>query len=201
MSPRATGARRGAHRSSRDIAGAFVPSLLAVLAVTAMVTALYVWRGESPDTATPASATTQQSTTASASSTPSPRTTTTKAPVKPAPATTTSSPPATKPTKTKTTTPSADKVGDLEVVVLNATSRKGLAGTVATRLRAKGWTVALVGNFRGNVTATTVYYPAGAQADAAAAAAALPTDPRVRPRFGNLSASRLTVVVTDSYPS
>ena len=72
---------------------------------------------------------------------------------------------------------------------------------MAQRLRDKGWTVALVGNFRGNVTATTVYYPPGAKADAEAAAAGLPTEPRVRPRFGNLSTSRLTVVVTDSYPS
>ena len=196
MSPRETGSRRGAHRSSRDIASAFVPSLLAVLAVTAMITALYVWRGESPDTATPASATTQQSSTAPAPTTTTPTATTTKAPVKPASTTTTSSPPS-----TKATTASADRVGDVEVVVLNATSRKGLAGTVAQRLRDKGWTVALVGNFRGNVTATTVYYPPGAQAEAEAAAAGLPTEPRVRPRFGNLSTSRLTVVVTDSYPS
>jgi hypothetical protein len=192
MNTRATGSRRGAHRSSRDIAGALVPSLLAVLAVSAMITALYVWRGESPDTATPASATTQQS----APTTTAPGTTTTKAPVKAASTTATPSPPS-----TETTTTSADQVGDLEVVVLNQTSRKGLAGTVAKRLRDKGWTVALISNFRGNVTATTVYYPPGAKADAEAAAAGLPTEPRVRPRFGNLSTSRLTVVVTDSYPS
>jgi len=196
MSARATGSRRGAHRSGRDIAGAFVPSLLAVLAVTAMITALYVWRGESPDTATPASASTQRSSSAPAPSTPAPSATTTKAPVKPAPTPTTPSPSSTKATATP-----ADRVGDLEVVVLNQTSRRGLAATVAKRLRDKGWTVALTGNFRGNVTATTVYYPPGAQADAAAAAAGLPTEPRVRPRFGNLSTSRLTVVVTDSYPS
>jgi hypothetical protein len=197
MTPRATGSRRGAHRSSRDIVGAFVPSLLAVLAVTAMITALYVWRGESPDTTTPAGATTLRSSTAPAPTTPAPSTTTTPttAPAKPASTTTTSKPPS-----PKTTTASADRIGDLEVVVLNQTSRKGLAGTVATRLRDKGWTVAVIGNFRGNVTATTVYYPPGAQADAEAAAAGLPTASRVRPRFGNLSTSRLTVVVTDSYP-
>jgi hypothetical protein len=68
-------------------------------------------------------------------------------------------------------------------------------------LRDKGWTVAHTGNFRGQVTATTVYYPPGAEADAQAAAAGLPTEPRVRPRFGNLSTTRLTVVVTDNYPS
>jgi hypothetical protein len=198
MSTRPTGARRGAHRSHRDIAGAFVPSLLAVLAVTAMITALYVWRGESPDTTTPASATTKTSS-ASASATGTPTATTkpsTKPSTKPATTAATSRPP-----PTKTTITAGVPVGDLEVVVLNATSRKGLAGTVAQRLRDKGWTVALISNFSGNVPATTVYYPPGAQADAEAAAAGLPTDPRVRPRFGNLSTTRLTVVVTDSYPS
>jgi cell division septation protein DedD len=193
---RATAARRGAHRSRRDIAGAFVPSLLAVLAVSAMITALYVWRGESPDTATPASATTKQSTTAPAPSTSAPSKATTKAPGKPATTAATSHPPS-----TETTSKAGVPVGDLEIVVLNATGRKGLARIVANRLRDKGWTVALVSNFRGSVPATTVYYPPGAQADAEAAAAGLPTEPRVRPRFGNLSTSRLTVVVTDSYPS
>jgi hypothetical protein len=50
------------------------------------------------------------------------------------------------------------------------------------------------------VPATTVYYPEGAESDALDVAGHLPTEPRVRPRFGNLSTSRLTVVVTDSYP-
>ena len=191
MNPRAPGARRGAHRSSRDIAGAFVPSLLAVLAVTAMITALFVWRGESPDTTTPASATTKTSSPPASSTTGSP-TATTKAPAKPATSAA---------TRTASTTTPPARVGGLEVVVLNQTSHKGLAGTVAQRLRDKGWKVALTGNFTGQVTATTVYYPQGAQSDAEAAAAGLPTEPRVRPRFGNLSTSRLTVVVTDSYPS
>ena len=193
MNTRAPGARRGAHRSSRDIAGAVVPSLLAVLAVTAMITALYVWRGESPDTTTPAIATTKSSSAPASSATGNPKATT-KTASKPAVSA------ATRTATTATTKPAA-RVGDLEVVVLNQSSRKGLAGTVAQRLRDKGWKVALTGNFRGQVTATTVYYPPGAQADAEAAAAGLPTTPRVRPRFGNLSTSRLTVVVTDSYPS
>ena len=196
MNSRAPGSRRGAHRSKRDVVGAFVPSLLAVLAVTAMITAIYVWRGEDPTTAVRANASTDTTTSAPTSSASSSTSTPPPSPTQ-APATT-SSPP-----KTSSTTASsaAAQVGDLEVVVLNATSRKGLASTVAKRLRDKGWTVALVGNFRGNVTATTVYYPPGAQADAEAAAASLSTEPRVRPRFGNLSTTRLTVVVTDSYPS
>jgi hypothetical protein len=86
-------------------------------------------------------------------------------------------------------------------VVLNQTARAGLASRVADRLRGQGWTVAGTGNFRGSVPATTVYYPPGAEAAAQALAQTLPTGPRVRPRFGNLSTTRLTVVVTDDYPS
>ena len=85
-------------------------------------------------------------------------------------------------------------------MVLNQTRRAGLAGTVAQVLRGQGWTVPVVGNFRGVVSATTVYYPPGAQAAALAAAKDLPVPARTRPRFSNLSGSRLTVVVTDSYP-
>jgi hypothetical protein len=60
--------------------------------------------------------------------------------------------------------------------------------------------VPAVGNFRGVVPATTVYYPPGQEAAAQTAAEGLPTAPRIRPRFGNLSTTRLTVVVTDTYP-
>jgi len=192
MNSRAPGARRGAHRSSRDLIGAFVPSLLAVLAVTALITALYVWRGEDPDATVQANASADGSTRAPISTSPSAST---------SPA---SSPPAssTKPAAPTTAAGNpADLVGDLEVVVLNQTSRGGLAATVAEQLRGKGWTVAHTGNFRGQVPATTVYYPPGARAEARAAAAGLPTEPRVLPRFGNLSTTRLTVVVTDNYPT
>jgi cytoskeletal protein RodZ len=192
MNNRTPGARRGAHRSSRDIAGAFVPSLLAVLAVTAMITALYVWRGESPDTTAPASATTKSSTAPTPSG---------PAATKPAATQAASTAATSGPVSSAATTAATVPIGDVEVVVLNQTSRAGLAATAAKRLRDKGWTVAATGNFRGQVPATTVYYPPGAQAAAEAVAAALPTTPRVRPRFGNLSTTRLTVVVTDSYPS
>jgi hypothetical protein len=85
-------------------------------------------------------------------------------------------------------------------VVLNQTSRAGLASEVADILRADGWTVPAVGNFHGTVPATTVYYPPGEELAAQTAAEGLQATPRIRPRFGNLSTSRLTVVVTDSYP-
>ena len=63
-----------------------------------------------------------------------------------------------------------------------------------------GWDVPAVGNFRGTVPATTVYYPAGGETAALAVARDLRATPRTLPRFGNLSTTRFTVVVTDSYP-
>lgn len=183
--------RRGAHRTGYGIAGAVLPSLLAVLAVASLITALAVWRGEDPGQPDAAASTgTPKATREALSRAPS-----------------SSATPSATPEVTATTTPegSADagsRPADfaVEVVVLNQTSRAGLAGVVADRLRGKGWTVPAVGNFHGVVPATTVYYPAGQEAAAQATAESLPTTPRIRPRFGNLSTTRLTVVVTDTYP-
>jgi cytoskeletal protein RodZ len=196
--------RQGAHRASRSVAGAILPSLLAVVAVTALVTALYVWRGQEAQLEAPAAAPagaepsvaaapSSPTTGASAQSSPQPGTASPSATRAATPTTSTSAapPPAT----------SAPAAADTPVVVLNQTARAGLASRVAERLRGQGWTVAGTGNFRGSVPATTVYYPPGAEAAAQALAQTLPTGPRVRPRFGNLSTTRLTVVVTDDYPS
>jgi hypothetical protein len=172
-----------------------LPSLLAILAVTSLIVALYVWRGEDPKEP-PVAASSQTKT---PSATPPPATTNASATAeKTAAPTVTASP-----TATAATTKSAnvDLRSDIAIVVLNETTRGGLAATVAARLRTKGWNVSGVGNFRGAVPATTVYYPAGHAAAAQAAAESLPTPARIRPRFGNLSTTRLTVVVTTNYPS
>ena len=199
MTSRPAATRRGAHRSRRNLVGAVVPSLLAVLAVVALVTSLYVWRAEDPgagnagtgtDTAEPITAASSAAAEDTPSPSPSPTTT------RPAGASTSAAP-----SPTRSRDRARDLVGTVEVVVLNQTDRAGLAARVAQVLRDKGWTVPATGNFRGVVPATTVYYPPGAEDEALAAARGLPTEPRVRPRFGNLSTSRLTVVVTDSYPS
>lgn len=198
--PAATAARvrTGAHRSGRGLVGALVPSVLAVAAVTSLITALAVWQGETPDQPGAAASTTREQ----AALTTREQAATSRAPATSTPASPTATPTASatpSPTPSvKTTEPVAQ---DLEVVVLNQTTRSGLAGTVADRLRSSGWEVPAVGNFRGIVPATTVYYPDGAEAAALAVAEALPTAPRVRPRFGNLSTTRLTVVVTSSYPA
>jgi LytR cell envelope-related transcriptional attenuator len=189
--------RRGAHRTSRAATATLLPSLLAILAVTSLITALYVWRGED----------TKQPSAAASSGSPTPQADPTTTPAKTTGATTT---PATAPVKTTTSPPVTHQAktdpavalrASVAIVVLNQTVRRGLAATVATRLRAKGWTVSAVGNFRGAVPATTVYYPVGKEAAANAAAKSLPTPARVLPRFGNLSENRLTVIVTTNYPS
>jgi hypothetical protein len=173
---------------------ALMPSLLAVLAVAALITSLAVWRAGEADqpqaaasTRSPSHPTREAISEAASSSTPSHSATTTH----------------TSTTAPSSTTPAPrESAGDfdVEVVVLNQTSRAGLAGVVADRLRAKGWTVGVVGNFHGVVPATTVYYPPGQQDAARVAADDLPVAPRIMPRFSNLSTTRLTVVVTDSYP-
>jgi hypothetical protein len=188
--------RRGAHRTSRAASATLLPSLLAILAVTSLITALYVWRGEE---ARPPSAAASGSSPTPHSSTTSPATTaagTTTATTEPA--TTTTSAPTGHKTKTA---PGAQLRASIEIVVLNQTGQAGLASSAATRLRTKGWTVSVVGNFHGVVPATTVYYPVGKEAAARAAAKSLPTPPRILPRFGNLSLTRLTVVVTSNYPA
>jgi LytR cell envelope-related transcriptional attenuator len=193
--------RRGAHRTSRAASATLLPSLLAILAVTSLITALYVWRGQDskpPPAAASARSTTPRSssgvTTPPAASTSLPTITqqTTKG--------TGSNSPKAKAKATRTTA-AASLRGSIAIVVLNETTRRGLAATVATRLRSNGWTVSGVGNFRGEVPATTVYYPVGHQAAALAAAKSLPTPARVLPRFGNLSTTRLTVIVTTNYPT
>ncbi len=205
--------RRGAHRTGRDAAATLLTSLLAVLAITAVITALYVWSGEDVEPSKASIASQKPETTPSAISAPA---TPTATPSSSAPKTSATSKPAPSPSATKeaakkdkkksttrktTTSKTETPVSQVGVVVLNQTSRSGLAASVAARLRAQGWTVIAVGNFRGVVPATTVYYPAGQQAAALSVAAHLPTPPRVRPRFGNLSTARLTVVVTTNYPS
>jgi hypothetical protein len=84
-------------------------------------------------------------------------------------------------------------------VVLNQSGGSGLAARVAKLVRDKGWDVDGVGNFRGTVSTTTVYYPSGQEAKARALAKDLPGDPRVMARFSNLSETRLTIVLTDDY--
>ena len=200
--------RRGAHRTRRSLLGSLMPSVLAVDAVASLITALAVWQGEQPGQPVADAA---ARTSSSPVTTPSARTDAAKAVSTPS-SVTTSTPettPATEvegtkaeatPSSKPSSKPSSVDRTAYEVVVLNQSSRAGLAATVGQDLRDQGWTVPAVGNFRGIVPSTTVYYPAGAETAALAVAGDLRSEPRIRPRFGNLSTTRLTVVVTTSYP-
>ena len=120
--------RRGAHRTSRAASATLLPSLLAILAVTSLITALYVWRGEEarpPSAAASGTSPTPHSTTTSPATTASETTTTTE------PATTTTSAPTGHKTKMA---PGAQLRASIEIVVLNQTGQAGLAATAATRL-------------------------------------------------------------------
>ena len=193
--------RSGSHRAPRNVLAAVLPSVLAVAAVAALVTSLAVWQSER-DTVTRAAAATGTPATERG---PGPEET---EPAENTPAATTAA--ASTPPPTPTPEPAGPSPGEtvdrrdpareMTVVVLNQTTRRGLAAQVAAELRAKGWAVSGVGNFTGVVPATTVYYPPGGGEQALVLAEDLPVEPRTRPRFGNLSTSSLTVVVTNSYP-
>ena len=83
---------------------------------------------------------------------------------------------------------------DYPVVVLNQTSVTGLAAATAADLRRLGWTVTGVGNWRGDIAQTTVYYPPGRYAQAQQLAHDVGTD-RIRPRVSPMRADRLTVIL------
>jgi len=80
--------------------------------------------------------------------------------------------------------------------VLNNSRRSGLGHEVAAELRAKGWPIAKVGNYRGRVAVTTVYYLPGQLPQARELAREFPQIRRLAPRFAGLPGSGLTLVVT-----
>ena len=87
-------------------------------------------------------------------------------------------------------------VAKAPVTVLNNSRRSGLASDVAAQLRAKGWPIAKVGNYRGRIAVTTVYYAAGQLPQARELAREFPQIQRVEPRFEGLPGQGLTLVVT-----
>lgn len=225
MSGAALPPRRGAHRARRSPLAALLPSLLAVGAVLALVGILYAVLGSPPASTSnasdgrpgggpsggPAAATSSTSparsgdvttvaSTAPASTAPASTTPASTEPSSPAPTATGDRSPAAEtsaPEPVPSTSPDAPAAP--RVVVLNETRRTGLAAETAARLRARGWRVDRVGNFRGNVGETTVYYPRGAEQAARALAADLVGVDRVRPVFPGIAPDRLTVVLAPSY--
>ena len=181
--------RRGAHRARGNPWRAVLPSLLAVASVVSLIVALTVWRGQAGDGA-PAAFAGRTSTSATNDAVSAPATT-------PPSATSSTAGQSSASGSGPATSTAAPSIG---VVVLNGSGRSGLGARVAKDLRAAGWDVTAIGNFRGSVPSTTIYFPSGHADDANALAAVLPGPDRIRPRFGNLSNRRLTVVLTASFP-
>jgi LytR cell envelope-related transcriptional attenuator len=121
-----------------------------------------------------------------ATSTPTPTPTPTTTPT-PTPTPTASPTPSPKP-KPKVTRK------DVDVTVLNATRTTGLARQVAARVRAAGWTVASVGNWRTGAAQTAVHFPRGRKAEARLLAKDLGVD-SVLPSTSGMRSDRLTVIL------
>jgi cytoskeletal protein RodZ len=195
--------RRGSHRPGGSHVGGLVASLIAVLAVVGLLLGLYTAFGRPGDgstspsddaagpTATTTSSTTTSSTTTSSAATGSPPTSSSS----PAAASSAETSSSASPTSASASASTSSGRRDLAVVVLNQSGQSGRATRAAATLRALGWRVSGVGNFRGTVSATTVYYPPGGRAAAREIAAQLPGTDRVRPAFAGVSRTRITVVL------
>lgn len=135
--------------------------------------------------------------TSSPSSTPSPTASvSTSASPRPTPSPTPTRTPSPSPSPTPTptrTTPPVDRAA-VPVSVLNATRTPGLARSAGATVTARGWTLAGVGNWRGYVPVSTVYYPAGREAEARQLAADLGV-PAVAPAPAGINQQRLTLIV------
>jgi hypothetical protein len=85
------------------------------------------------------------------------------------------------------------------VTVLNGTSRSGLAARVAADLRAKGWTVVSVGNWRGGGVDSTTVFIVGNRDAAATMRRDIPSADLTTGPIGLMKRDRITVVVMDDY--
>jgi hypothetical protein len=198
--------RRGAHRAPTKPQGVLLYGLIAVGAVVALLVAFSSCGGgfdsgegvlggtPGVTTAPPGSSTTSPSGTATAG-TSSPTATTAATPSRtPAPSTPATTAPAT--TRSPSPQPSPTTGPRITVDVLNGSTVTGLAQRTAAQVRAEGWTVGLVGNWRrAPVATTTVYYAEGDEGSARRLARELSGEQRVAPALSGMSTSRLTLVV------
>lgn len=177
-----------------QLARLFGAQLFAVLGVAAVITIVValVGGGTAPVTTTQGEQSAQSappSSTASADdSPPSPDSV---PPSSPAPQPTSATPPPAEPTTDEPT----EALPRTRVDVLNQSASGGSAARTAARLERRGWRIGRVDDFSGNVSTTTVYYPAGRRSDAERLAEDLPGSPRLRERFSTLKDNRLSVVL------
>ncbi|GAB2569445.1 hypothetical protein GCM10027269_25770 [Kribbella endophytica] len=186
----------------KDERGQVLSSLVAVLAVVAIVGGLLVLFGTRgndsvADDGKPAPSTTGVTGTTPAVTPAQPTVEpsselTTAPPIAPTSAPT--SAPTTVPTPTVAVPPSERPA----VEIYNNTGRKGLAQSVGSRAHQAGWTVTGADNWHGKIVTSTVYYPAGMQAEAAQLAQDLGV-PRIKDALDNMKKDRLTVILTSEY--
>jgi len=198
----------------KDDRGQVLSSLVAVLAVVAIVAGLLVLFGTRGDDSTadegtgtstsspkptdvPSTVGASVPRSTAASTTPTPTAQPTSEPTaEPTTAPPATQPPATQPPATQPTTiPPAQRPA---VEIYNNTARKGLADSVAGRARQAGWTVAGADNWRGKIAGSTVYYPPGMLAAANQLARDLGIG-RTKGALDNMKKDRLTVILTSDY--
>jgi hypothetical protein len=181
--PMTTPDREGGKGAWGAVARLLGVQLMAVVAVTAIITGIYALTGPHHNGRVTAGGSTPGNTTPATAPATSP------AGAPPASPTPSSAAPA-------TSQPPPAGAQRLKVDVLNQSATGGTAARTADRIRALGWTVGRVADFRGNVSETSVYFPRGEEKAARELAAALPGRQRVLPRFSSIAARRLTVIVT-----
>jgi hypothetical protein len=97
---------------------------------------------------------------------------------------------------------STKPVSQVTVNVLNATTRAGLARTVATKLTKDGYTVKKVDNASAQQASTTIYYQPGDKAEAQALLKAHPELGRIQAATSAIPTNALlTVILGTDYPT
>jgi hypothetical protein len=100
-------------------------------------------------------------------------------------------------TAAPTSSPSTAAPAFAPVEVLNNSRIKGLAHHVAAEVESRGWTISEIGNLRGRIAETTVYYPDGGFAAAQHLQSEFGSIERLLPQSeAGLHSSGLVLVVT-----
>jgi hypothetical protein len=191
----------------KDERGQVLSSLVAVLAVVAIVGGLLVLFGtrgndsvaaEPKPEATPSVTPSTTPPAAPTTTTPTLATSEPTTPVEPTVPVAPTSAPTSAPTGVPTPTVAVPPSERPAVEIYNNTGRKGLAQSVGGRAHQAGWTVTGADNWHGKIVTSTVYYPAGMQAEAAQLAQDLGI-PRIKDALDNMKKDRLTVILTSEY--
>ena len=180
-------AGRNAPRPMWDRVGGIAVAVLGVAVLVVAIIALRHPQGHTARAGAPTASPTRNTITARPASS-------SAAPSTPAPSTPSS--------PSTSASPSVPAGGKVPLIVLNQTSTIGLAAKAGATFQAGGWTVSSVGSLRNDVISTTAYYDptvAGAQAAAEALQVQFPAVKRVLPKFAELPAGPIVVVLTSDY--